>query len=100
VAELKYPIDNVAGIRAKAVMTNDSDGIPRRKTLSIKRARPIENRAAPAPRETPPLREAPPPRDTAQAEQRGGRLFALDDHMQRMQADMDKLGFNKDSSSG
>jgi hypothetical protein len=91
---LKYPIDNVAGIKAKAVMTNDSDGIPRRKTLSIKRARPIEKRAASA------LREMPPPRETAQPEQRGGRLFALDDHMQRMQADMDKLGFKKDSSSG
>jgi hypothetical protein len=75
-------------------MTNDSDGIPRRKTLSIKRARPIEKRAAAAPRET------PLPREHAQTEPRGGRLFALDDHMQRMQADMDKLGFKKDSSSG
>jgi hypothetical protein len=75
-------------------MTNDSDGIPRRKTLSIKRARPSEKRVAPAPR------ESSPPRDTAPPEQRGGRLFALDDHMQRMQADMDKLGFKKDSSSG
>jgi hypothetical protein len=91
---LKYPTDNVAGIRAKATMTNDSDGIPRRKTLSIKRARPIEKRAVTAPRET------PLPREHSQTEPRGGRLFALDDHMQRMQADMDKLGFKKDSSSG
>ena len=81
-------------------MTNDSDGIPRRKTLSIKRARPMEQRAAAAPRETPLPRQTPLPRETAQPEQRGGRLFALDDHMQRMQADMDKLGFKKDSSSG
>ncbi len=89
-------------------MTNDSDATPRRKTLSVKRPRPVEKTAAPAPREASPPRAAqmnrdshPPrdshaPRESSSHEPRAGKLFALDDHMRRMQADMDKLGFKKD----
>jgi len=77
-------------------MTNDSDGTPRRKTLSVKRPRPVEKPAVPAVRETPAPRPTSPPRDAQQHEPRAGKLFALDDHMRRMQADMDKLGSKKD----
>jgi hypothetical protein len=95
-------------------MTNDSDATPRRKTLSVKRPRTVDKAASPALRETSPLRPAQMPRDShaardshaprdshqprenASHEPRAGKLYALDDHMRRMQADMDKLGFKKD----
>ena len=85
-------------------MTNDADGIPRRKTLSIKRARPADKPAAEKPVATKAVTPAPramtPAREPQQPEQRGGRLYAVDENMRRMQADMDKLGMKKDSSSG
>ena len=79
-------------------MTNDSETTPKRKTLSIKRPRPADAPIARAPRETVVPREAAPARETPAEQPRAGRLFALDDHMRRMQADMDQLGSKKDSS--
>ena len=47
-------------------------------------------------RDSHPPRDSHAPRESSSHEPRAGKLFALDDHMRRMQADMDKLGFKKD----